>query len=62
MTAKRKKATAPKGATAALTPLEYLLSVARDESLPMARRQEAAKVVTEYVQDDLIAKIASGKP
>ena len=48
-TAKRQKAVAASG----LTPLDYMLSIMRDEKMPAADRFEAAKAAAPYVHPKL---------
>lgn len=56
-TAAREKAIAASG----LTPLDYMLTLMRDERLPRQERLEAARSAAPYVHSKLIATEASGK-
>jgi hypothetical protein len=46
---------------AGITPLDYMLQVMRDDSLPQERRDEMAKAAAPYVHPKLAATTLDGK-
>lgn len=58
--AKKTREIADKAAGEGLTPLEYMLSVMRDEEFPMEVRMDAAKGAAPYIHPRLAATEHSG--